>query len=45
MPRYDLPKAAPEPLRRVQLLLNSCDVHGGDEWLPDWLAEHALGAT
>jgi predicted RNA-binding Zn ribbon-like protein len=45
MPRYDLPKAAPEPLRRVQLLLNSCDVHGGGEWLPDWLAEHALGDT
>jgi predicted RNA-binding Zn ribbon-like protein len=45
MPRYDLPKAAPEPLRRVQLLLNSCDVHGGDEWLQDWLAEHALGDT
>jgi predicted RNA-binding Zn ribbon-like protein len=42
VPRYDLPKAAPEPLRRVQLLLNSRDVHGGAEWLPDWLAEHGL---
>ena len=43
MPRYDLPKAAPEPLREVQLLINSCDVHGGAEWLPDWLAERGLG--
>jgi predicted RNA-binding Zn ribbon-like protein len=42
VPRYDLPKAAPEPLRRVQLLLNSCDVHGGAEWLPEWLAEQGL---
>lgn len=44
MPRYDLPKAAPGPLREVQLLINSCDVHGGVEWLPDWLAERGLGA-
>jgi len=44
MPRYDLPKAAPEPLREVQLLINSCDVHGGAEWLPDWLAERGLGS-
>jgi predicted RNA-binding Zn ribbon-like protein len=42
VPRYDLPKAAPEPLRRVQLLLNSCDVHGAAEWLPEWLAEQGL---
>jgi predicted RNA-binding Zn ribbon-like protein len=42
VPRYDLPKAAPEPLRQVQLLVNSCDVLGGAEWLPDWLSEHGL---
>jgi predicted RNA-binding Zn ribbon-like protein len=42
VPRYDLPKAAPEPLRRVQLLLDSCDVHGAAEWLPEWLAEQGL---
>ena len=41
-PRYDVPKAAPEPLRRVQLFLNSVDVHNEVEWLPDWLAEHGL---
>jgi predicted RNA-binding Zn ribbon-like protein len=43
VPRYDLPKAAPEPLRQVQLLINSCDAHTGDEWLPEWLAERGLG--
>lgn len=43
MPRYDVPKAAPEPLRQVQLLINSCDAHSGDEWLPAWLAERGLG--
>jgi predicted RNA-binding Zn ribbon-like protein len=42
MPRYDLPKAAPEPLRRVQLLINTTDVENGHDWLPDWLAEHGL---
>lgn len=41
-PRYDVPKAAPEPLRRVQLYLNSIDVHNEVEWLPEWLAEHGL---
>ena len=41
-PRYDVPKAAPEPLRRVQLLVNSRDVHNDIDWLPDWLAEHGL---
>jgi predicted RNA-binding Zn ribbon-like protein len=41
-PRYDVPKAAPEPLRRVQLFVNSTDVHGQLEWLPEWLAAHGL---
>lgn len=40
--RYDVPKAAPEPLRRVQLLINSADVENGREWLPEWLREHGL---
>lgn len=42
MPRYDVPKAAPEPLRQVQLFLNSTDVQAGAEWLPAWLAERGL---
>jgi predicted RNA-binding Zn ribbon-like protein len=41
--RYDVPNAAPEPLRQVQLLLNTTNVESGDDWLPDWLAER--GAT
>jgi predicted RNA-binding Zn ribbon-like protein len=42
-PRYDVPNAAPEPLRQVQLLVNSADVHAGVDWLPDWLAERGAG--
>jgi predicted RNA-binding Zn ribbon-like protein len=41
-PRYDVPKAAPEPLRQVQLLINSIDLHNEVEWLPAWLEEHGL---
>ena len=43
MPRYDVPKAAPEPLRQVQLLENSVDLEHELDWLPDWLGEHGLG--
>src|SRR6266536_1862232 len=41
-PRYDVPKAAPEPLRQVQLFVNSIDLHNRVEWLPDWLSAHRL---
>jgi predicted RNA-binding Zn ribbon-like protein len=41
-PRYDVPKAAPEPLRQVQLLVNSVDVHNDVDWLADWLDERRL---
>jgi len=44
MPRYDLPNAAPPPLREVQLLLNSVDLEHERDWLPDWLAERGLEA-
>jgi predicted RNA-binding Zn ribbon-like protein len=43
-PRYDVPKAAPEPLRRVQLFVNSVDLHNEVEWLPGWLEERGLDA-
>jgi predicted RNA-binding Zn ribbon-like protein len=43
MPRYDIPKAAPEPLRRVQLLVNSVDLENRVEWVGDWLEENGLG--
>jgi predicted RNA-binding Zn ribbon-like protein len=42
-PRYDLPNAAPEPLRQVQLLVNSTNVESGEDWLPEWLAERGAG--
>lgn len=43
MPRYDVPKAAPEPLRAVQLFINSVDLEHDIDWLPPWLQEHGLG--
>ena len=42
LPRYDIPKAAPQPLREVQLLLNSADLENERDWLPEWLAERGL---
>jgi predicted RNA-binding Zn ribbon-like protein len=47
-PRYDVPKAAPEPLRVVQELVNSVDLEHGVEWLGTpaelraWLREREL---
>ncbi len=47
-PRYDVPKAAPDELRLVQLFVNTTDHEHGREWLDapralgDWLAEHEL---
>ncbi len=47
-PRYDVPHAAPEPLRLVQLLLNSRDAENGIEWLSSpadlrgWLEERGI---
>jgi predicted RNA-binding Zn ribbon-like protein len=32
-PRYDLPKAAPQPLRKVQLFVNTVDAEHEREWL------------
>ena len=42
LPRYDIPKAAPEPLRRVQLLINTVDLHSENDWLAAWLAERGI---
>jgi predicted RNA-binding Zn ribbon-like protein len=47
-PRYDLPKAAPEPLRLVQLFVNTVDLENEREWLADpgalevWAQERQL---
>ena len=43
-PQYDLPKAAPGPLRIVQVLVNTTDGHER-ELLPEWLEEHGTAAT
>ena len=43
-PRYDVPKAAPEPLREVQLLIDGIDLEHQLDWLPDWLEERGLPA-
>ena len=43
-PRYDVPNAAPAPLREVQVFVNSIDRENQVEWLPEWLAEHGLEA-
>src|SRR5690242_10328298 len=43
-PRYDVPKAAPEPLREVQQYLNTVDLENEVDWLPDWLRERGLGS-
>ena len=51
VPRYDLPRAAPEPLRLVQRFVNSVDDGHGREWLPDsealdaLVAQHSPGAA
>ena len=43
-PRYDLPNAAPEPLRLVQRFVNTIDLSHDREWLGDWLADRGLGS-
>jgi predicted RNA-binding Zn ribbon-like protein len=44
-PRYDVPKAAPEPLRQVQQFINSVDVEHDIDWLPEWLEERGLAGA
>jgi predicted RNA-binding Zn ribbon-like protein len=40
MARYDVPRAAPEPLRAVQQFVNSIDREHQLDWLDDWFVEH-----
>src|SRR5919197_2429911 len=50
-PRYDVPKAAPRPLRLVQHFVNTGDHENAREWLGSedeveaWLVEHGLPST
>ena len=41
-PRYDLPNAAPEPLRQVQRYVNTIDLSHDREWLSAWLHDVGL---
>src|SRR5947209_3694559 len=41
-PRYDVPNAAPEPLRLVQRFVNSVNCESGEDWLDTWLAEQGV---
>jgi len=43
-PRYDLPNAAPAPLRFVQRFVNTIDLSHDREWLTAFLAEEGLEA-
>jgi predicted RNA-binding Zn ribbon-like protein len=44
-PRYDLPHAAPEPLRQVQLFVNTINLEQpGEQWLASWLEEQGVVA-
>src|SRR6266511_2516860 len=45
VPRYDIPKAAPEPLRTVQLFVNTIDLTHDREWLAGWLEEQGVRPT
>jgi predicted RNA-binding Zn ribbon-like protein len=42
-PRYDVPNAAPEPLRLVQAFVNTVNLETGEDWLADWLADEGAG--
>jgi predicted RNA-binding Zn ribbon-like protein len=44
-PRYDIPKAAPQPLRLVQQFVNTIDLEHEREWLTAWLGERGVVAS
>ena len=44
-PRYDLPNAAPEPLRLVQRFIKTIDLSHDREWLTAWLEEQGLDSA
>ena len=51
VPRYDVPKAAPQPLRLVQAFVNTVDLENEREWLGNpgsleaWARERGLAAS
>jgi predicted RNA-binding Zn ribbon-like protein len=46
VPRYDIPKAAPGPLRLVQSFVNTVDFERDRDWLDTWFEEEqSVGVT
>jgi predicted RNA-binding Zn ribbon-like protein len=43
-PRYDVPNAAPEPLRLVQRFVNTVNLESGEDWLARWFDEEGIEA-
>jgi len=41
-PRYDVPNAAPEPLRLVQRFVNTVNLEAGEDWLARWFEEEGV---
>jgi predicted RNA-binding Zn ribbon-like protein len=44
-PRYDVPNAAPEPLRSVQRFVNTVNLESGEDWLATWFEDEGVAAT
>jgi predicted RNA-binding Zn ribbon-like protein len=44
-PRYDVPNAAPEPLRLVQRFVNTVNLESGEDWLGRWFDEEGVSAA
>ena len=44
-PRYDVPNAAPEPLRFVQRFVNTVNLESGEDWLATWFEDEGVATT
>jgi len=44
-PRYDVPNAAPEPLRFVQRFVNTVNLESGEDWLARWFEDEGVAAA
>ncbi len=44
-PRYDIPNAAPDPLRLVQQFVNTVNYESKDDWLASWLGGQGVSPS
>src|SRR5437870_1962262 len=44
-PRYDIPNAAPEPLRLVQQFVNTVNLESREDWLDRWFEGEGVSAS